>query len=286
LVEYDVEKLRRTQSNVNGWFSRNFTAKIGRWNFYYLYAFERFAYFREEAEGKFGGVMANWYDQGVDLIKSQLSYQGNGDTKLASLPSGIVAEVDPATTTALGVLFLVRSTEILALGNQKARLKGGKDLPGGDLELRGSRLVGDQIVKDANDLMKLIDNPTTDEDDLKNLAAAFKTIILSGDENSKAKQRAWMRGLVTHQNFGPRYVGVRFLANNREMASCPALIYAVSDPNLDIALMAHNGLRFISRKIDSISLPPNPKAEDFLEAKEKWERWYLSVEPDGDLLDK
>ena len=285
LVKYDEQKLRRCQNNANIWFSKNFSPKAGLWNYYYLYAFERFAYFRETADGSFGGNLATWYDQGFLHIRKELTVQNSGNNPYAYLPRGRLAEEDESMNTAFGVLFLVRSTELMAIGNRKGRLKASKGFGDGNLRSVNGKLIGEEIVRNTEELMKLIDNPT-DEDDLNRIKQSFKNLQLTGDAASKGKQRQLIRGLVTHRRPGPRWAGVNFLANRRDIENVPALIYAVSDPNFEIAMKAHNGLRFISRKIDSISLPKDPKKEDFMAAKKQWEDWYLSIRPNGQLLDR
>jgi len=280
-ADYDMQKLVGSKKLANDWFDRNFSPKVGQWNYYFLYAFERYAYFRETTEGTLGGRMKNWYDQGVDRIRSQLS-SNNG---VANLPSGHLAEVDQGVTTSLGVLFLVRSTQVLALGAESSNLKAGRLPTGGNLRKVNGRLVGEEISLSIENLMSQIDNPS-DEENLDRLKESYSKITLSNDPDARASQVAQMRGLVTHRKYGPRFVGVRFLTNHRDLDSVPALIYALSDPAPDIAKMAHDGLRFISRKVDSISLPQDPKPEDFIRVKKQWEDWYLSIRPDGQLLDR
>ena len=281
LVNYDSAKLSASQKAGNAWFERNFSAQENQWNYYFLYAFERYAYFREVSEGRLRGRMENWYDQGVQRISGQLNRNGN----TANLPSGHLAEVDQVVTTSLGVLFLVRSTEILALGNVSGKMKGNSGFGDGTLTLRNGKLIGEEIALSTEQLMQLVDNPT-DEEDLDKLRNSLATLELSDDPDQRARQVAWMRGLVTHRKYGPRFVGVRFLTNQRDLDSVPALIYALSDPADDIRRMAHDGLRFISRKIDSITLPENAEMEDYLRVKKQWELWYLSVRPDARFLDQ
>ena len=281
LVNYDTAKLKQSQNLANEWFSRNFKVNEGRFNFYFLYAFERYAYFRELSEGSLRGKMENWYDQGVVFINGKLNRQGDA----ANLPSGHLAELDTVVTTSLGVLFLVRSTEILALGNVTGKMKGNAGFGSGNLTTRNGKLIGEEITMSTEQLMQLVDNPS-DEADLDKLRESLGMVQLSQDPDQRARQLAWMRGLVTHKKYGPRFVGVRFLTNQRDLDSVPALIYALSDPAEDIRRMAHDGLRFISRKIDSINLPDNPEMEDYLRVKTQWEEWFLSIRPDARLLDR
>lgn len=59
------------------------------------------------------------------------------------------------------------------------------------------------------------------------------------------------------------------------------LLMAMEDDEPEIKKMAHQGLRFISRKMDSIKLPDNPSEGDFLTARQQWIEWYNEIKPDA-----
>ena len=87
------------------------------------------------------------------------------------------------------------------------------------------------------------------------------------------------------------------------MDNVPALIYAVSDPDFGIAFEAHQGLRLVSRKIDSMKLSDatinnarrspsriakEPEVEalmrsEFKTMEARWSAWFLGIRPEAQL---
>ena len=109
--------------------------------------------------------------------------------------------------------------------------------------------------------------------------------------------------MIGANNYYRRLIAVRFLAGEQDMDNVPALIYGLGDPDFRIAIEAHNGLRLISRKIDSLSVSrstqtnalrsPGVLTEDeknlmqaeFGSVKKKWTNWFLKIRPGAELLD-
>ena len=104
-------------------------------------------------------------------------------------------------------------------------------------------------------------------------------------DKSHSEQLAFLRGLLSDQNPRMRQIAVRLLAGQQAIENAPALIYALSDNSYDVRIEAHNGLRLISRRIDTINLSENPTRQDFESAKGQWTDWYLSVNPGAKLLE-
>lgn len=283
LVDIDKSKLKTSKSGANSTFERAFTINAPQWKYYYLYAFERYAYFRERAEGDVGGnAMNNWYDKGVKFLKSVQTPGG-----LFPAEKGLT--IDAAVHSSLAVMFLVRSSEILSLPPAQSNLLGGAGLQSGAkyAELKGGRMESAEASKNLNDLLDSLGDDLTDDqleilaDSIKNAIAEFQ----SRPGNSRGKTRAFLKSLVTDRNYYKRLIAVKFLAGEQDLDSAPALIYAVGDPDVRVAVEAHNGLRLISRKIDSIPLPESPTLEDLQVAKELWTEWLLRLRPDAELLD-
>ena len=88
------------------------------------------------------------------------------------------------------------------------------------------------------------------------------------------------------------------------MDNVPGLIYAVSDPDFRIAFEAHQGLRLISRKIDTMKLSQttrdnarrDPDAlerdaplvvtamrSEFNSMERRWSDWFLKIRPNAQL---
>lgn len=282
LVSFNTSKLSSVKRTANQYFGQNFTIELSWWKYYYLYALERYAYFREKSEGSFREV-PDWYDQCVDHLKTvQL---GNGSfQKVAS------AEENTDVSTAFAVLFLVRASELLITPPNDSLAIGGNGFQENEKLTMdsGGKVKATGAVKDLNDVMTLLNDSNLDEARTEQIVEALGQAV---DEfnNKKGKSRneqiAFLRGLMKDKNFFRRSVAIKVLTRTSDFDNAPALIYALGDPDVRIAHEAHNGLRLISRKLDSISVPDKPSLVDFAVAKKKWTKWYLSIRPGASLWD-
>lgn len=135
LVNFDRGLLSSTASAGNRSLESRFTYSLRAWNYYYIYALERYAYFREQAEGSTGnGVMKDWYDQGIEYLKTK---QGDG----GEFPGYQIESSRIATSFAL--LFLVRASEVINMPPANSELKGG------------NRFETDSTLRDAGDTTKV-----------------------------------------------------------------------------------------------------------------------------------
>ena len=284
LVRMDTGRMHQVKARANQFWAKNFAPQIRNWNYYYLYALERYAFFRERAEGSFK-EHPDWYDQGVEFLKGRF----NGD---GSFTEGRAAPENRTVATCFAVLFLVRSSEVLILPNNGSRANGFLGFPENQrLDLtKNGRVRAKGMVKGIEDVMKMLENGDVAQDQLEMITESLGPAIAdftARDDASRNEQMAFLRGLVTDRNYFRRLIAVRFLAREQNMDNVPALLYALTDPDLRICHEAHNGLRLISRKLDTITVPPQGRAahNDFLTAKKQWTAWFLSIRPDAELLD-
>ena len=285
LAKINAARFKACKAGANSHFETAFVLKAPAWSYYYLYAFERYAFFRTQAEGDVGGrAMASWFDDGFKLFRDL--QQENG-----ALPKGPEPAVTSEINTSFAIMFMVRSSEILSLPPAGSELAGGKGLS----KLSGKKLkkqVNGQIQaernsKDLNALLKDLGQDLSD-DQLEDLADSIKDAISeyqNRPEKSRGSTRAFLKSLVKDPNYFKRLIAVEFLAGEQDLDNAPALIYALGDPDIRVCIEAHNGLRLISRKIDSISVPENPALADFVRAKVSWTNWLLELRPDANLLD-
>ena len=302
LTNFDRGLLGGTQNAGNRSFESTFDYKYPSWNYYYLYALERYCYFREQAEGDLGGgKFRNWYDGGVQFLAQQ--QQGNGSFKKTH---NLTSEV---TSTAFAVLFLVRSSEIISLPPAEGQTNG--DIGFGDGVLRRTntgKIVDSQAEQDLGAMIALLkENETLSSEQLERINESLKKQIVefrNQDEKSRAEVQAFLRSMVGARNYYRRLIAVRFLAGEQDMDNVPGLIYAVSDPDFRIAYEAHQGLRLISRKIDSMKLSrttrdnarrdPGPLERDspqiistmrseFNSMENRWSDWFLKIRPNAQL---
>ena len=189
--------------------------------------------------------------------------------------------VVPGVSTVFAILFLVRSTELLAGEPAQGLLTGGLGFGRGTLSYKNGQIVGEQIVKDVDDFLKAIESG--EEPDLALYTDELTKIVVPTDPAQRAQHLQKLRLLVTDYEFERRYIAVKILGSVRDLDNVPALIYALTDPAADVVVLAHQGLRFISRKIDSIELPAKPNETNMKLVKQQWIDWYRSVRPDGEL---
>ena len=245
-----------------------------------MFAFERYAYFREQSEGSVREI-PDWYDRCVDYFKSV-------QTESGSFPrSGAVENNFRATCFA--ILFLVRSTEILVPPPGFGSLSGGTRLAENQrLELQNGRIKTFGAVKGLDDVMELLDSDEIDEEQfaLVQQSLAKSVAQLTNDKTRTRRQHlTYMRGLVSDRNYFKRLIAVKLLARQQDMDNVPALIYALGDPDVRVCKEAHNGLRLISRKLDSIQLSDDPGFAEFQSVKREWTDWFLKIRPGAELLD-
>ena len=143
------------------------------------------------------------------------------------------------------------------------------------------------------------------QDELAALTSSLKKAIVEfkqQDDKSRGEIRSFLRSMLSARNFYRRLIAVRFLAGEQDMDNVPGLIYALGDPDFRVCLEAHDGLRLISRRIDSLeisNLARNGSLEpgllspadrvsirlEYNDMKRQWTEWFLKIRPDAELLD-
>ncbi len=281
LISFDRGKLDAVKDRANKWLAANWAVDVDNWNYYYLYALERYAFFRETSEGEVKEI-PTWYDQGVKYLFRVQNPDGSWGT-------GEGAQEEEYTNTAFAVMFLVRASEVLVSEGGEGFVRGNQGFeedkpihfnPNGTVTSRDA-------IKGVQDVMTILKSEGADED-LDLVAEAMSAAIgemAANDNKSRNEQVAFLRGMLAHKSYQRRRIAVKLLAGIQDIENAPALIYALGDPEREVRVEAHNGLRLISRKVDSIQLPLNANDADFAALKEQWSNWYLGVNPDGKLLD-
>ena len=88
------------------------------------------------------------------------------------------------------------------------------------------------------------------------------------------------------QSYQARRVAARLLGKSDDMRVVPALIFALSDPDLAVRRYARDGLRFISRKFEGFEMPDKPTESELRKAERAWMDWYLTVNPKHVFVDQ
>jgi HEAT repeat protein len=176
-------------------------------------------------------------------------------------------------------------------------LIGGKGLPKDttNIAMDGGKVVKPQMVKDIDAVLKLLEK--TGDLDFDPTALAGDT--LDQDLTKRTSQLERLRQMISDEKYEKRLAAVAMLARARELDNVPALIYALDDPAPQVAREARDGLRFISRKffgfgliIESVGELTGEARAKALKAQRsraqvaqaKWAEWYLSIQPEGELI--
>ncbi len=300
LVTFERGKLNNATKAGNVNLINNFSPYNYSWNYYFLYALERYAYFREQAEGDMRGL-ENWYDQTIDFMKGEQQADG-------SFPRGQDKKEVSIDATAFAVLFMVRSSEVINLPISTSVLDGGIGFEN-DQVIRqddSGKIRGLEAEKSLSDMLDMLKDGKASQKQMQKLTESLKKQIVKfrkKDDKSRGEIKAFLRSMIGAKNYFRRLIAVRFLAGEQDMDNAPALIYALGDPDYRIAVEAHNGLRLISRKIDSLVLSsfakenaPRDSAvlteeeksnlrQEFARVKKEWTDWYLKIRPGAELLD-
>jgi hypothetical protein len=271
----DAKVMRAAQARGNQWFSKNFKVDIGQWNYYYLYAYERYKSIMEYTE-KTGETDPQWYSDCAEfLLKKQKpngSWDGDG--------CGDVPD------TAFCVLFLLRSmrTTIAAKHDfDKGVTIVGRGIPPdtSQLELRNGQVVAKPLMSSADEVLSNLEDPAN-KDFEKNVE------LLDGLPSEKLEQLSvqqaeMIRKLVSNKSAKARLAAVKALGKTRNIDNAATLIYALSDPEIIVAHEAHVALLRISRNPSLVALSENPSDEERRAAIEKWKAWYRTFRPGAEL---
>jgi hypothetical protein len=243
-----------------------------------MYAFERYKAFQELTTGKAVAEPA-WYNEGVEYLQKTQNDDGSWKT-VHSHGSA------PLVDTAFAMLFLTRSSQkaIRKAVLDQGILIGGHGLPKNlsNAKMVDGKVVTPQMVQDVDDLMSMLKNVDDRPFDATRLPGG---LTLDEDITKRTSQLEKLREMVTNGGFDVRLAAVKTLAVSHELDNVPALLFALTDPDPRIVREAREGLRLISRKIRGFGPLAVSSEEKLAEIERKWKDWYLSIRPDGELIE-
>ena len=247
------------------------------WYYYQMYTLERFESFYEIATGAKKDDSPAWYNQGVEELKK---YQTpNSGWEDPSRTQGHIS-------TTFAILFLIRSTQKTVFESLSQGTVGGQ---GFKKNIANAKLVNGQAVvkepaKQVGDLLDMLDGEMSDEFDEKAMSESAK---LAEEPTARAAQLDRLERMVRGSNkWQARRVAAKLLATSDELRVVPALIFALSDPDLYVRRYARDGLRFISRKFEGFGMPDKPTNPQLRAAQKKWRDWYRTMNPGFVFIDE
>jgi hypothetical protein len=249
------------------------------WYTYWRYSQERYESFLEIVRNKQEKSPA-WYNQGVEQLRQLQDDKGAWGNKHAD-------HCPPPVATAFCILYLIRSTQKAIGSLNEGLLAGGYGLPDDVSAMRqvGDKVVGSTSASSIDDLLTMMeeDDPkaSSEENLLDNLRLSPKP------ETRRAQlsrlSRILESNILNDKDYARRRVAARLLSQADDLDFVPAMIYALTDPDLQTSKFAEDGLRLVSRRFDLVA-PEGPTKEATIAARraaaENWKKWYQSLRPD------
>jgi hypothetical protein len=244
-----------------------------QWYYYWRYAQERYETFREIMDPKHA-AQSDWYDSAVEEFAA--TQEKDGTWKQGQ---GSGSKID----TSFVVLFLIRSTK-RSLGTLDEGLAfGGYELPS---DVSSVRMVGDRLVSDAETSVENLIELMEGENQRISESMLQRDMQLSDDSETRSAQVDRLRRLLTSRNPTARRLAARLLGRSDRLEVAPDLIVALTDPDPYVPHFAEEGLRLISRKLNSVHLKIDATAEEKLTAERFWKDWYLGLLPEHVFTDR
>ncbi len=253
--------------------------KRATWHYYYVYSRERYESFLEITKGK-QQKSPDWYNEAVEMLLDAQTPVGAWGAAGKDGDGLLVPEV----CTSFAVLFLIRSTQKAIGSLNEAYVVGGLDLPD---DLTGARAIGGKLMSKTStssidDALKMLEEDGKNE--AKDKLATDKMLLSTNPAQRKEQLNRFVR-LLNARDAETRKIAAKMLGRGDDLDHAPALIYALStDPDSDVARVAEQSLRLLSRQLDTHHLPKDQSAKVSESTKTKagaqWKKWYLSLRPD------
>ncbi|MCR9291554.1 MAG: hypothetical protein NXI32_02465 [bacterium] len=246
------------------------------WYYYWRYSQERYESFLEIMNNR-QEKSPGWYNRGVEeLFRLQDDDGGWGRKKTDVTPRSIC--------TAFSILFLIRSTQTAIGKLDEGMVFGSYQLPNDVTTVRmmGDRLVSDEETSVQNLLSMLEDDAASDVE----IGLLPENLKLAEDAEQRKEQTARLARLLDSQDYKARQVAAKLLGRSDDLDVVPDLIYALSDPNELVPMLAEESLRLLSRKLNAGQLTRNPSPAERAAAEKFWREWYLGIRPEYIFLER
>ncbi|MEX2173948.1 MAG: hypothetical protein WD872_06265 [Pirellulaceae bacterium] len=273
----ELRHVRNAQDQGREWMTENFAIETPSWNYYYLYALERYQSFLEAAEGR-SVKDPRWYNEGYAFLKRNQDPTGSWKAETAGME---------AVDTAFACLFLLRSTK-KAIDKSKSYGEGallaGRGLPDDTqlVRIRGGQIVSRKADLTAKQLLDVLSAP----DHILFTAVAIdvefiRDQVAAAPEAERAQYVTRLRKLVAGGVADARLAAVESLGMLRDVRSGEALIAALDDPDWRVVVAADTALQTIGRSLSPSGLTDEPDDKARTAAKQRWKQWYVAIRPDA-----
>jgi hypothetical protein len=242
------------------------------WHYYWRYSQERYESLRELSVGK-QEKSPTWYNQGVDDLAKKQRADGAWN--------GIAAS--PSIDTCLAILFLIRSTQ-KSIGQIGEGIGfGGQGIP---LDVTSIRMQGDKIVSEKDMSVENLLSLMEDKENQVSEGMLPKNLVLSKNPQERAQQTARLSRLLDSEDAMARRLAARLLGRCEDLGVVPDLIYALSDNDGEVPVLAEESLRLLSRHLSKVHFKQSPTDEQKSISEKYWRAWYLTVRPDYVFIER
>ncbi len=265
-----ISQRRVSQSLRTGmqWLRDEYAISPSGYTHYYLYTLERYQSFRQHM-GLQQTASRNWYDQGVAFLEETQRDDGSWYSRAG-----------PDVDTAFAVLFLLRSMQQSIRNVQTwgdGVMAGGRGLPTNlERQLSTSKEAATSKVQPGSmkELLTTIHQAQGDAFWISQNLPLWDLPVHLDPEDAKQWQ-----GLVAAEGPTARRVAVFLLGRDGDLDHVPRLIFALTDPDWNVAREANRSLLRISGKFSGFELPPRRDEATREAAIEQWKTWYRRIRP-------
>ena len=273
---FKLDDIRPTIERSVAWQNKNPYTSTGikSWYYYYRYSEERYESFLEIMNSKGKDKSPAWYNAGVTELKKLQDKEGSwGYMQNDFCP--------PEVCTAFAILYLIRSTQKTIAKLNEGFGIGGYGVP------KNAKRVGDKIIGDetasVEGLLEMMEKTGTDNVEVGLLP---ENLTLSKDPTERKAQVTRLSRLLRSKDYKSRRIAAKLLGRCEDINQVPELIYALTDEDPHVPMIAEESLRLLTRKLTVRHLDLEPNAEQKQAAVQYWRQWYVSMRPDFVFLDK
>ena len=273
------DEIKPTIDKAVAWQKNNSYPTLGNkgWYFYYRYSEERYESFLEVLNGRSKDKSPAWYKAGVAELKKLQDKDGAwGRINNDFCP--------PEICTAFSILYLIRSTQKTIAKLNEGFTVGGYGLPKNSASIKR---VGDKIVSEetasVEGLLEMMEKTGTENVEVGLLP---ENLTLSKNPAERKAQVSRLSRLLRSEDWKSRRIAAKLLGRCEDINQVPELIYALTDTDPLVPMIAEESLRLLTRKLTIRNLEAEATPEQKSEAANYWRRWYISMRPDYVFLNK
>ena len=276
---FKLDEIRPTIDRAVAWQQKNAYVPTGArgWYFYYRYSEERYESFLEIMNSKTKDKSPAWYNAGVTELKKMQEADGAWGRNTNDF-------CPPEICTAFSILYLIRSTQKTIAKLNEGFTIGGYGLPKNAATIKR---VGDKIVSEetasVEGLLEMMEKTGTDNVEVGLLP---ENLTLSKNPAERKAQISRLSRLLRSEDWKSRRIAAKLLGRCEDINQVPDLIYALTDGDPLVPMIAEESLRLLTRKLTVRHLDAEPSPEQKDEAARYWRKWYIEVRPDYVFLDK